>query len=138
MRELTELDLANNSVQDLSALENCGSLTILDISTNQVVDLQPVGNLLNLQRLYFGRNQIRDLTPIASLIEGGLVIKSQDVPSASDNPLTVPPPEVVSRGASSISTYFSEIDRQGSDELYEAKKWARISKPRLSSPILYL
>ena len=64
---VSRLELASNSVSDLSPLAGLTGLTVLGLWDNQIADLTPVAGLTGLRTLNLGRNQIADLTPLAGL-----------------------------------------------------------------------
>lgn len=123
LRELQTLDISENRIFDLSPLSELSKLSHLDISSNSIADLSPLKDLSLLKALYFGDNSIRDLTPIGRLLTTSLTINSASSrkPRPERNPLTIPPPEIVSRGRQAIRNYFADLETQGSAELYEAK-----------------
>lgn len=120
-RKLIALDISRNQISDISPLFGIEDLVKLDISNNMIEDLGPLADSSKLRELYIGRNQIRDLTPVAKIIAAGVVIKHKEQPGPADNPLTVPPPEIVSKGNAAIANYFTELHLYGSEQLYEAK-----------------
>lgn len=69
LHALTRLSLAENALQDLSALESLGGLSVLDLSGNEISDLTPLGKLSNLRSLNLDRNPIADLTALYGLQE---------------------------------------------------------------------
>jgi len=64
---LTELDLDNNQVSDISILANLTNLTKLDLYGNEISDITAVSNLTSLTKLYLWENQISDVSPLANL-----------------------------------------------------------------------
>ncbi len=123
--KLTRLHLSNNRIADLSPLSDAVNLRKLDVHANRITDLTPLAACPELRAILFGSNRVRDLTPIAPLIERGLAIKQKrggnNTSSPVLNPLTTPPPEIVANGNAAITRYYSEIARQGSARIYEAK-----------------
>jgi Leucine-rich repeat (LRR) protein len=65
---VTELNLADKGIADLTPLAKLTSLTKLDLYKNQITDLTPLTGLVRLEELGLGSNQIADLTPLAGLI----------------------------------------------------------------------
>ena len=64
---VTELNLADKGIADLTPLAKLTSLTKLDLYKNQIIDLTPLAMLVRLEELGLGSNQIIDLTPLAGL-----------------------------------------------------------------------
>lgn len=127
LTSLQNLVVLHTKVADLSPLQNLTALQTLVISNTQVTDLSPLKNLTNLQRLIVSNTQIVDLSPLKDLIEKGIPVewsykyRERSVINVQDCPLTTPPLEVVQQGNQAILNYFSEIEEQGTDTLYEAK-----------------
>ena len=64
---LEVIDLSNNNVQDLSPLASLTRLNNLTFDYNRVVDLSPLAGLFSLERLRFRFNRVVDISPIAGL-----------------------------------------------------------------------
>jgi len=64
---LTDLNLADNYVNDLLPLAELTQLTSLTLSSNDVSDLEPLSNLVQLQQLDLYDNHIADLAPLSLL-----------------------------------------------------------------------
>ena len=77
LTSLTALTLASNSISDISALENLTALTFLELANNSVSDISALENLTALTWINLGGNSIRDtsalenLTALESLYLGG-------------------------------------------------------------------
>ena len=91
LAELTELDLANafvnnltglgectnlkrlhagnNQIVDISVISNLGQLTYLDLNHNQIEDISPLTNLSNLNELHLANNNVIQLPNLSSLVE---------------------------------------------------------------------
>ena len=65
--DVTELDLSNMGIRDISALANCQYLTRLNLSGNSVSDLSPLMNLPYLSWLDISDNQVTDLRPLMGI-----------------------------------------------------------------------
>ena len=64
---ITELNLSNNEIIDLTPLFNLKNLRYLDLSNNQIYSIILLANLINLAILLLYNNPITDLTPLRSL-----------------------------------------------------------------------
>src|SRR5262245_53416044 len=64
---LALLDLANNQVEDVSALKELKNLQSLDLSQNKIKDVTPLADLTGLQWLNLAENQLTDIAPLAKL-----------------------------------------------------------------------
>ena len=66
---LASLYLSTNQIQDFSPVKALTNLVTLDISDNLVDNLTPITTLTQLQRLSLGTNQISDIKPLAGLTQ---------------------------------------------------------------------
>ncbi len=64
---VTELDLSNTELTDVSPLAGLTGLQTLWLHNTQVSDLSPLAGLSGLQTLYLGNTQVSDLSPLARL-----------------------------------------------------------------------
>lgn len=67
LRELTELDLSEEGITDLSGMGNLGGLETLNLAENEIEDLSPLGGLEDLESLILSSNRIEDLSPLEKL-----------------------------------------------------------------------
>ena len=65
--DVTDLDLSDMGIWDISALSNCQYLTRLNLSGNSVTDLSPLMNLPYLQWLDISFNAVNDLKPLMGI-----------------------------------------------------------------------
>ena len=65
--DVTDLDLSNMGLWDITALSNCQYLTRLNLSGNSVTDLSPLMNLPYLQWLDISFNAVSDLRPLMGI-----------------------------------------------------------------------
>ncbi len=92
LKELSELYLNHNSLNDVNFLAELKNLTELDLSNNEISDISFVKELKNLSKI-----------------------------KLTDNPITTPPESVWKEGIEAIRNYYEQIEKYGSDLLYEAK-----------------
>ncbi len=64
---LTELDLADCGITDLTGLEKAKNLKSLSLRNNHISDLSPLASLTQLETLDLCGNEVSDLTPLAGL-----------------------------------------------------------------------
>ena len=64
---LTSLGLRDNSLSDISTLQNLTNLTWLDLSRNSISDISTLENLTNLTTLYLDENSLSDISPLQNL-----------------------------------------------------------------------
>ena len=73
MRNLTELDLHDNHISDISALTNLVNLTVLDLSGNHILDFSPIAGLIDNLTEYNDSNQTDPPIRAADLNRDGVV-----------------------------------------------------------------
>ena len=66
---VSNLDLKNTGISDISALSACKNLVTLNLSDNKISDLTPLMDLPKLQYLYVSGNMISDLRPLMGIAE---------------------------------------------------------------------
>ena len=69
LEQLTDLNLDNSLISDLTGLETCLNLQILRAESNQISDLSPLSQLTKLRELYLSSNQITDASPLQALTQ---------------------------------------------------------------------
>ena len=67
LEPLTELDLAERDISDISPLAGLINLEDLNLNDNNISDISPLAGLTNLERLYLGANKISDISALAGL-----------------------------------------------------------------------
>jgi Leucine-rich repeat (LRR) protein len=67
-KNLEELRLDNNSIEDISLLANLVNLNVLHLRNNLIEDISPLSNLVYLTYLYLDYNSIKDISPLSSLV----------------------------------------------------------------------
>ncbi|MCP4580314.1 MAG: hypothetical protein GY839_01755, partial [candidate division Zixibacteria bacterium] len=143
---LSELNLSNNQIEDVSPLKDLKDLEVLLLSQNRINDIAALKYLKKLNFLWLWDNQIKDISPLKNLKklkEIGLNSNNiEELPiwitdfnldilydiGAHDgkihiggNPLKSPPVEIAKQGKEAIKNYFSQLEKQGKDKIYEAK-----------------
>ncbi|HNI45372.1 MAG TPA: COR domain-containing protein, partial [Chitinophagales bacterium] len=128
---LTTLDLDNNHLTDVSPLSGLAALTTLRLHNNQLMDVSPLSSLSALTTLYLHNNQLTDVSPLLPLIKRSknplqLVSKvwhetKKGEINVKDNPLQIPPMEVIEQGREAVLRYFEQLDKETIEYLYEAK-----------------
>ena len=66
-RNVKELDLRWNKINDLKPLEKLEKIEILKINFNQIEDITPLLNLKNLKELWIHNNNVKDIRGISKL-----------------------------------------------------------------------
>ena len=59
------LNLGNNHVSDISALNNCNNLNQLELNDNNITDISPIKNAYNMSTLYLDNNNISDIAALS-------------------------------------------------------------------------
>ena len=67
LEPLTELDLENNNISDISALAGLNNLKILTLKNNNIRDISAMAGLSNLLRINLEDNNISDISALAGL-----------------------------------------------------------------------
>ena len=75
LKNLTVLDLANNSIRDISAVLGLTNLKALGLGNNNISDISVVSELSNLEALVIEDNPIDDYSPLDKLPETCEVFK---------------------------------------------------------------
>ncbi|MGB1256491.1 MAG: COR domain-containing protein, partial [Thiolinea sp.] len=90
-----------------------------------ISDIAPLAQLKQLNSLYLSDNKISDIAPLASLIEKGIPVRldrkydNKEI-VVGENPLTVPPKEIIEQGNQAVLTYLRDL-KAGTQQLNEAK-----------------
>lgn len=67
LSSITELDLSNKGISDISPLEGFTNISIIKLFNNQIVDISALSSLTNLTWVFLNRNFVSDLSPLADL-----------------------------------------------------------------------
>lgn len=149
LKNLVILDIKKNKIDNLNALSKLSKLLFLNASFNQIVDLKPLKNLTKLSKLDLSYNKIRDITPLQKLSRlQTLILEKNEIMqlpkwlfetdmdikffSANildsiksiylrENPITIPPKEIMFQGRGAVVRYFERIEKEGHGTIFEAK-----------------
>ena len=69
MNRLTDLDVRDQGIANLTGLEFATNLTFLQLQSNRIEDISPLANLIQLAELHLGGNRIEDIGPLANLTQ---------------------------------------------------------------------
>ena len=69
MNRLTDLDVRDQGIANLTGLEFATNLTFLQLQANRIQDISPLASLTQLTELHLGGNPIRDIIPLANLTQ---------------------------------------------------------------------
>ena len=119
---VTSLDLSNNQVMDISAIKGLTVLKHLDLSNNLITDISAVKGLKRLSSLSLKNNRVLQLPE--ELLGLGLDIEwysRSNCICLLDNPLEMPPVEIVRQGNWAIRNYFKELKSKKTVRFLEAK-----------------
>lgn len=68
VKKITSLTIMDDSIQDISGIENLTNLQTLCLYYNQISDISALKGLTNLQDLGLGANQISDISALSNLV----------------------------------------------------------------------
>ncbi len=68
-KNLKKLSIWSNKVKDISSIKELNKLEVLNLHRNGIVDISCLSKLTNLKELAIGYNPILDITPIKNLIQ---------------------------------------------------------------------
>jgi len=113
-------------ISDITPLKTLTNLTRLNLARNEIFDCSPIVQLPKLTHISFYENNIYDLTPIVPLIKKGMKVVIKPFTetfeiNVTENPLRYPPIDIVQQGNPSILRYFEDLEKSGTDQIYEAK-----------------
>jgi Leucine-rich repeat (LRR) protein len=119
LKKLSQLFSADNQLTELPAgIGNLQLLYWLDLSQNKLIQLPTgIGNLKHLGYLDLGDNHLTELPKEISLLklefkwEVGKDLYGEKGLFLGNNPLQVPPPEVIQQGREAVVKYFQERGR---------------------------
>ncbi|MHC1773827.1 MAG: COR domain-containing protein [Lentimicrobium sp.] len=138
LKRLSILNLSNNEVDTITPLSSLSNITKLYLNNNSIKTVPRIDKFPKLKELYLSNNQIKnikflslvkatvqtidlhsnlieDLTPIKNLISKIGIKDSKwenKTISISNNPLSIPPAEVVAKGKQSVMAYFSQLEAE--------------------------
>lgn len=124
LHNLQKLDASYSQITDLSPLKELQNLQEISISSTRVSNLLPLKDLKNLKKIYISSTQVSDLSPLLPIIKKEKQVKwsrwGGDI-NVENCPLTIPPPQIVKQGNTSIFRYFEQLEKEGIDYIFEAK-----------------
>lgn len=110
--QLKLLILSSNNIIDISSLQNLSQLHTLDIGDNKINDISSLQNLSQLHTLDVSDNRISSIKPLVPLLKKGLKLVFDwqnykvNTINIKDNPITIPPMNVINQGNEAIIKYF--------------------------------
>ncbi|MCD2260019.1 COR domain-containing protein [Psychroserpens luteolus] len=119
------LDLQDNSIIDINALDTHKHLTQLNLSNNRIQNIESLKDLKQLNQLQLQENPIETLPKWVLDFDMNISwdqfgYKDNTI-TLHNNPLKSPPIEIVSQGKKAIHRYFEKIEKEGIDYIYEVK-----------------
>ena len=67
LTSLTELYLSDNSISDISTLSGLTQLTHLDLSSNSITDISALSGMTSMTNLHLSRNSLTDLSALSGM-----------------------------------------------------------------------
>lgn len=146
LTQLSHLYMSNNMVSDITPLSNLIDLEKLRVSGNRLSDITSISNLKKINTLNLSHNQITDIEVVKEM-KDLIELNLRDNPlrelkewicdfdmeiswteyskkgqiTLFDNPLRIPPSEIVRQGKRSVRNFFDQLLEQKEDYLFEAK-----------------
>jgi internalin A len=147
LKGLSHLDLSSSgNATDFLFLKDFKGLSFLNLSGNNITDVSFLKDLKGLSHLYLIFNNVRDVSFLKDLKGlSALDLRNNNIKELPrwlarfwldiridldynfrciniyNNPIQDPPIEIVKQGNDAILNYFTQLDTQGVDYLYEAK-----------------
>jgi Leucine-rich repeat (LRR) protein len=122
---LKSLNLSKNNLKNLDNCKEIKNIKSIDLSHNSIENIDAIENLEIIESINLDNNNIKDLEIILPLLKKGLSINYYKNYIGNitilDNPISLPPKEIVYRGEKDILEFYEDIEKQGSAFLYEAK-----------------
>lgn len=130
LNNLTWLNLAYNEIKDIGSLEKLEKLNFLDLHNNLIEDVKPLRRLLKLEQVSLIGNRISDLTPLRYFaFHTNFSVDFGKGFSVGDNPLVIPPNEIIEQGNEAILSYFSELETKWIP--YETERQSPLNEVRV-------
>ncbi|MBP0902379.1 COR domain-containing protein [Mariniflexile gromovii] len=121
------IDLSHNQISEIKNLPN--NIQSFDLSNNQIFEIKNIPN--NIQSFDLSNNQISEIYALipflqvgfelVSSFENGMENDSENYIKIKNNPIYIPPNEYLNQGSEAVLNYFSQLELQGGEYLYEAK-----------------
>ncbi len=112
---ITGLQISNIKIDDFLLIGKLINIKFLDLSNNQIKNISGLEKLTKIQDINLSNNKIIDISPIKSLFKNNYFRCY-----LKNNPLKLPPKEIVEIGEDAIYEYFKHAE-QGISILREAK-----------------
>ncbi|XCN71643.1 MAG: leucine-rich repeat domain-containing protein [Candidatus Electrothrix aestuarii] len=124
LNQLQSLDLSNNQISDISGLNELNQLRKINLAENQIADLAVLQDFIFLAELNCWKNQLTSLPQWITELRPEIVYADSryefEKINVGGNPLTCPPPEIITYGRKAVQAYFKSLEN-GSVRLHEAK-----------------
>ena len=115
LSNLKRVYLNNNIINTFPDIKQYPKLEVLYLSNNNISNVEFLSFKSNLKLVDLHSNQISDLTPIRELIKKINISDSKwdyNIISIANNPLSIPPAEVVAKGKDSVNAYFMQLEAE--------------------------
>ncbi len=126
LSNIDDLSFMGNQINDISSLKNLRRIRDLSFWGNQVNNIDALKEMKGLRHLYIGDNPIKKLPIWITDFDMNICwINSGTTGDGNicfyDNPIETPPIEIVKEGKEAVKIYFEQLEKQGKDNIYEAK-----------------
>ncbi len=114
LSDLVSLNLYDNQISDIYFLKYLTNLTTLVLSDNQISDISFLKKLVKLTRLDLRNNRIKQLP--RWVVNWDMEISWDEYSGLrlENNPLKIPPIEILKKGKEAVSEYFNAVKCDGS------------------------
>ena len=127
LHQLKTLNLSFNQIEELRSVEELNQIKTLSLRANNIQDIRFLKKLTQLQTLDLSYNRIVNIFGLLRLIRlnnMGISLAPHEFNhklNLYNNPIEIPPLEIIQQGNAAIIKYFEDQVQQGTDHLYEAK-----------------
>ncbi|MEP1488319.1 MAG: COR domain-containing protein [Algibacter sp.] len=121
------IDLSHNQISEIKNIPN--KIESVDLSNNQIYEIKNIPN--NIQSFDLSNNQISEIYELIPFLQNGFELISsfentlennaENYIKIKNNPINIPPNEYLNQGSDAVLNYFSQLELQGGEYLYEAK-----------------
>ncbi|MDO5980565.1 COR domain-containing protein [Flavivirga spongiicola] len=119
------IDLSHNQISEIKNIPN--NIQSFDLSNNRISEIKNIPN--NIQSFDLSNNEINEIYELIPFLQIGfeLVYSFENVNvtenciKIKNNPIHIPPKEYLNQGTEAVLNYFSQLELQGGEYLYEAK-----------------
>ena len=138
LNTLKVLELPFSKIDDINFLKYIKNLEAIDLSGNPIKNIETIRELKFLTKINLNSTKVHDIYPLREKIQQEIKVYHYDPDISGETdfieeayskpyiflgecPLVHPPLEIVEQGNAAILRYFEDLEKSGSDQIYEAK-----------------